>query len=140
MKRWTGRTLLVTDIRDRAIPWTHLILRQGALLNDLNLQTSQRVSAVTAFLGVAAIAASVISTRLLPLAGLAVAILLSLNRDFYRFLTHKRGIRFTLLAMPWHWLYFLYSGFCFGVCLLWYQFFKNKPDRFCSCTRGTQFS
>jgi glycosyltransferase involved in cell wall biosynthesis len=127
MKRWTARTLLVTDIRDRAIPWTRLILRQRALLNDLNLQTNQRISAATAFLGMAAIAASVISPRLLPLAGLAVATLLTLNRDFYKFLTHKRGIRFTLLALPWHWLYFLYSGFCFGVCLLWYQFFKFRP-------------
>jgi hypothetical protein len=22
---------------------------------------------------------------------------------------------FTLKALPWHWLYFLYSGFCFGL-------------------------
>jgi glycosyltransferase involved in cell wall biosynthesis len=127
MKRWTARTLLLTDIRDRAIPWSRLILRRGALLNDLNLQTSQRASAAAASLGMAAVGAAMFFPRALLLVGLAVAALLGLNRDFYKFLYYKRGIGFTLLAMPWHWLYFLYSGFSFGACLLWYQFFKFRP-------------
>jgi glycosyltransferase involved in cell wall biosynthesis len=49
LKRWTFRGIVQTDVLDRAIPWTELILQQGALPNDLNLRTSQRISAVLAF-------------------------------------------------------------------------------------------
>jgi hypothetical protein len=40
----------VTDVRDRGIPWTELILRDRHLPNDLNLQLSQRVSVALVFL------------------------------------------------------------------------------------------
>lgn len=44
LKQWTFWGLLKTDILDRGIPWTELILRTGKLPNDLNLRLSQRVS------------------------------------------------------------------------------------------------
>ncbi len=50
LKRWTFWNLLKTDVRDRGIPWTELILRERSMPNDLNLQLSQRVSVVLAFL------------------------------------------------------------------------------------------
>ena len=46
LKKWTLRGLVRTDIVDRAIPWTLLILRNRDLPNDLNLGASQRFSAV----------------------------------------------------------------------------------------------
>ena len=46
LKRWTFTGLLRTDIVDRAIPWTLLILRERNLPNDLNLKTSQRLSSL----------------------------------------------------------------------------------------------
>lgn len=46
LKRWTLSGLLKTDFRDRAIPWTMLILRDRSLPNDLNLSQSQRLSAL----------------------------------------------------------------------------------------------
>lgn len=46
LKHWTFRGLLRTDIVDRAIPWTLLILRERNLPNDLNLKTSQRLSSL----------------------------------------------------------------------------------------------
>jgi len=44
LKRWTFWNLVKTDVMDRGIPWTELILRDQNLPNDLNLQISQRVS------------------------------------------------------------------------------------------------
>jgi len=35
------------------------------------------------------------------------------NAPFYRFLWQKRGLLFTLHAIPWHWFYYLYSGLAF---------------------------
>jgi len=50
MKRWTFWGLVKTDIFDRGIPWTELILRDRCLPDDLNLQLSQRVSVALVFL------------------------------------------------------------------------------------------
>lgn len=50
LKRWTFWGLVKTDILDRGIPWTELILRDRLMPNDLNLQLSQRVSVALMFL------------------------------------------------------------------------------------------
>ena len=56
LKRWSFFGLVKTDIVDRGIPWTELILRDRKLPNDLNLQLSQRVSVALVFIliGIAA--------------------------------------------------------------------------------------
>lgn len=123
MKRWQPQQMIVTDVRDRAIPWTKLIMQDGAVPNDLNLQTSQRVSTAVVFTGL-------LGLLLMPfrfvrylswlLTVTAVAILWLLNRDFYNYLRQKRNTRFMLQAIPWHWLYFLYSGLSFIYVILFH--------------------
>ncbi|MFT7463709.1 MAG: GT2 family glycosyltransferase [Pseudohongiellaceae bacterium] len=59
LKRWTLWPMVRTDVFDRGIPWTRLILREGNLSNDLNTSVAQRVSlllvaAMVLVLGVAA--------------------------------------------------------------------------------------
>lgn len=49
LKRWTLFGMIKTDVCDRAIPWTRLILEQGTAPNDLNLRHSQRLSTIVAF-------------------------------------------------------------------------------------------
>ena len=44
LKKWTFWNLVKSDVLDRGIPWTEIILRDQRLPNDLNLQISQRVS------------------------------------------------------------------------------------------------
>jgi len=44
LKKWTFWGLVRSDVVDRGIPWTELILRDQRMPNDLNLQISQRVS------------------------------------------------------------------------------------------------
>jgi glycosyltransferase involved in cell wall biosynthesis len=53
LKRWTFWNLVKTDILDRGIPWTELILRDHFMPNDLNLHLSQRVSVVLVLILVA---------------------------------------------------------------------------------------
>ena len=53
LKHWTFWGLVKTDVLDRGIPWTELILREGLMPNDLNLQLSQRVSVALVFILVA---------------------------------------------------------------------------------------
>jgi glycosyltransferase involved in cell wall biosynthesis len=59
LKRWSFFSLVKTDILDRGIPWTELILRDRFMPNDLNVQLSQRVSVALVFIliGIAAVTA-----------------------------------------------------------------------------------
>jgi glycosyltransferase involved in cell wall biosynthesis len=50
LKKWTFAGLVKTDILDRGIPWTELIMRDRRMPNDLNLQLSQRVSVALVFI------------------------------------------------------------------------------------------
>ena len=50
LKKWNFLNLVKTDVFDRGIPWTELILRDGRMPNDLNVQTSHRVSVGLAFM------------------------------------------------------------------------------------------
>lgn len=53
LKRWTFWNLVKTDVLDRGVPWTELILRSQSMPNDLNVQLSQRISVALALLIVA---------------------------------------------------------------------------------------
>jgi glycosyltransferase involved in cell wall biosynthesis len=49
LKRWTLWSIIKTDVFDRGIPWTELMLQEGKMQNDLNLKYSQRISVVLAY-------------------------------------------------------------------------------------------
>jgi hypothetical protein len=53
LKRWSFFSLVKTDILDRGIPWTELILNDRFLPNDLNVQLSQRVSIALVYILIA---------------------------------------------------------------------------------------
>lgn len=115
LKRWTAGSLLRSDILDRGIPWTRLLLREGDFAHDLNLQTHNRVSVAAAWL----LAASLLAGPVLPMLWLisagAALLLLALNWPLYRWFAGQRGWRFALLVIPWHWLYYLYNGVSFAI-------------------------
>ena len=120
LKVWTLWNLVRTDVLQRGIPWTELILRTRYLPNDLNLSWSQRVSAALSFLlvllGGFEIWQVLTGRVLLPASTVAAGILLSLagicflNRAFYQFLASVKGWSFSLIAILLHILYYLYSG------------------------------
>jgi GT2 family glycosyltransferase len=124
LKRWGIRSLLRADFLYRALPWTALILREGKLLNDLNLKVSSRISTVAVYLLLISLAASFWFPWLLVPAGGCVLVLLSLNWDLYCFFTKKRSLVFALRALPWNWLYFFYSGLAFSIGYLRFRFGK----------------
>ncbi len=121
LKRWTPSNLLRADILYRAVPWSRLILKSGVLPNDLNLQTSQRVSAVMVGLFVLSlvILLSGRATFVSLVAAIATAgTVLFLNRDLYRFFCRLKGPLFVFPAIIWHFFYYLYSSATFLICSL----------------------
>jgi GT2 family glycosyltransferase len=110
LKRWAAGSMVRTDIFDRAVPWTRLVIRSRKLPNDLNLRTSARVSTALVFALVASLAAAAWTPWALAAAACSVLGLTAINAEFYAFLWRKRGPLFALAAMPWHWLYFACAG------------------------------
>lgn len=53
LKHWTFWKMVKTDIFDRGVPWTQLMLAHGSMPNELNLRFSQRFSALFALIYVA---------------------------------------------------------------------------------------
>lgn len=117
LKRWTLHSMIRTDLLDRAIPWTRLILRSRSMPADLNLQWPHRLSTVLWPLGVAA--ALVVPWRpvALAVAGSALVGAILLNVRFYRFLARRHGWWFALRAIPAHGVHFLCcaAGFAAGL-------------------------
>ena len=107
LKKWTWRDLVFTDIARRAIPWTLLLLREGRLDNDLNIDTRSRWSALLVVGALASLPAALFSpwSLSLPLACTGVAVWL--NRGFYRFLAAKGGRAFAAASVPLHLFYYL---------------------------------
>lgn len=119
-KNWTLMCLLKTDVFDRGIPWTRLILSdKSRLINDLNLGNDQRLSLVVTYL----LLLSLVLIPFVPHAGYAAAalavVLFSLNINTYSFFVKRRGALFAIPAIGMHWLYFVYCGIAFwcGVAL-----------------------
>lgn len=145
LKRWTARSLLQSDIFERGIPWTVLLWRESrarrqmdaGLSNpilartpyqlDLNLQTSNRVSVAAAGLLALSLMALFFVPSFWPLPVALAGVLLVLNRHLYGFFFRKRGLWFTLAAIPWHWLYYLYNSLSFALGTLRYFLRGARP-------------
>jgi glycosyltransferase involved in cell wall biosynthesis len=128
LKAWTLFTLLKSDIVDRGIPWTRLILRDRVFTRDLNLQTHNRVSVVAIYGLLLTLVISLWQPQGLFIGLGLVALLLWLNIDLYRFFYHKRGFLFALRVIPMHWLYYFYNAISFGCGLLlhWQEQFRAE--------------
>jgi glycosyltransferase involved in cell wall biosynthesis len=101
LKRWTFWSLVKTDICDRGIPWTELILRDRFMPNDLNLQLSQRVSVALAFILMALAGFTAVRWRGYFLVPLFVIVFMLLARWWAEFAapTRPRAAPLVLLAV-----------------------------------------
>ena len=108
---------------------SELILEEGRFIDDLNTTRSNRLSVVCTFVLIAALIGSLWTPWLLVPAGVCLMGLLLFNRDLYRFFREKRGARFAVMAILWHWIYFFYSGLTFAIGFLKYQRKKARRSR-----------
>jgi Glycosyl transferase family 2 len=110
LKRWKLWSVIRADTVHRAIPWSRLIMQSGEMLDDLNVQGSQRVSVALTGLGGLFLLMSALHLGLLIPAVGCVAITVILNRDLYAFFRRARGLIFAVACVPFHLLYFVCCG------------------------------
>jgi len=114
-KRFTVRSMIRTDLRHRAIPWSHLMLADGFRLDPFVVSPVQVLSG-------AFVALALVSLAIMPFALHAGWIMLSaviafvlVNASLWRTLTAARGPVFAALCVPLHLLETAISGFGFVV-------------------------
>lgn len=125
-KRWTVVSMVQADFFQRALPWTQLIHRSRGFVNDLNIDISGRASVMLTFGLLGALLLAPWQPLLLVAAAVMGLTLFILNVRLYRFFLEKRGLRFVIQAIPWHWFYFVYSGAAFAAGTLCYLVDRDR--------------
>jgi GT2 family glycosyltransferase len=127
LKRWNMRNWLQTDIFDRAVPWTRLILSSSQLPTDLNLDWKSRISALCVwalfFLFLVGLWFRPALIGAVTLAGSIIVI----NFPLYRFFSQRGGRWFAIGAIGLHFFYFFYSSLAFG--LVWSAHFLSMKSK-----------
>lgn len=114
LKVWTLRGLVRTDVLDRGVPWTQLMLSRGeGFPDELNLRWRERLSVAAVWLLGLFLAMAPWRPGLLVPAGACVAWLLVAHYDLYRFLARRGGPAFVVGSVLLHWLYLAYCGVAF---------------------------
>ena len=129
LKKWTVISLLKADIFYRAIPWTVLILKYQQVVNDLNLNWYSRTSIILVYSLLLYFFLLFWKTEFIVLIFFNIIALLILNFPIYRFFFQKRGLLFSLMVIPWHWLYYFYGGLGFVIGLIRNRIFARGKVR-----------
>ena len=135
LKRWNIRSWLRTDIFDRVVPWTRLILSMSRLPADLNLDWKSRASALCIW---GFLILSILGLWFPPawVAALALlGVLIALNYPLYRLFYKQGGVWFAPGAMLLHFFYFFYSSLTFG--LIWIEHLLMKKSQKASTSYGS---
>ena len=113
LKRWTLTSLIRTDVRQRALPWSALLLADGHIPDHLNVSRRARLAvALMAILLTSLLAAPFIPESVLVAANAAL-VLLAIDWRLWSYFAVERGWWFALRAVPMQWLYYVYSGAAF---------------------------
>jgi glycosyltransferase involved in cell wall biosynthesis len=118
LKRWTLRSLLRTDILDRAVPWSQLILESREMISDLNLQPSQKISTFLVGLIIVVLPLVFFVPGFIFLTLLFLTAILMINRKLFLFFLKRKGPIFSFWAFAVYLLYYFYSGLTYASCWL----------------------
>jgi glycosyltransferase involved in cell wall biosynthesis len=114
LKRWTFRSVVMGDFRDRGVPWTRMLIQQGLATKSrtLNLRTVEKLNTILIWISVLLLLTAAVwrSTQLAIWAGGTFAVVLALNHGLYRFFIRTRGVLFALAVIPLHTLYYMTNG------------------------------
>jgi len=125
LKVWTFRGLMITELRDRAVPWAFLLLSRGGGAGDeLNVAMTERFRALVACLCVVSLAASLtgLVPWWLPIVPLVTAF--AANLELFALFQRRNGLLFAIGGMLFHQFYYLYSTAAY--CWCWAVTKKRK--------------
>lgn len=109
LKRWTLKSMVMTDVFCRAIPWAQLMLERSQAMADLNLKLGQRASGALILAGTLLLPLSWWQPMLLWGVVITLLVVISYNLKLYVFFWRNGGVIFVMACIPLHLLYLLYS-------------------------------
>ncbi len=121
LKVWTLKNLIHTDIFQRALPWSRLMIAREGLIDDLNTSMAERARAVIAGLTILSILALPLAPSYWPVSALLLAGVFAVNWRFFRFLRRNGSTGFAIASLLYHQLYYVYSSVAFAWCLFEYH-------------------
>jgi hypothetical protein len=133
LKRWTLSDMIRTDLWNRGVPWTRLLVQRGMMARTatLNLKPIEKVKTALASAALVCLALALLTRE----SGWLVAAALSLlavmlgSVDLYAFFMRVRGWRFAFAVVPLHLLYYAMNGVSVGVGWLLYNLVgEPRPD------------
>ena len=132
LKRWTGRSVITTDVFCRAVPWSRLLLERGGLPDDLNLRLGQRLAALlapVALLAVPALLGTLVAGVwwLALAAGAVILASVMLSANLVRAFARAAGLIFAAGGWLFHQVHLIYSAATWGV--LWLLNVRRNGSR-----------
>lgn len=121
LKKWSLAEVARTDIFQRALPWSRLLLSSGKSDSDLNLSSGEKVRAVVALAWIASVVVLPLALLVPALAFAPVVMTLvgvAANWRFIRYFARVRGVGFALAAVLYHQVYYFYSCAAYAYCFL----------------------
>jgi glycosyltransferase involved in cell wall biosynthesis len=131
LKRWTLGQVIVTDVRDRGVPWVRLLLdwRGRAPRPTLSIRGRDRV--MTALAGAAGAAALVAAgsgdSRWLWISALAITGIVAADYAFLTWLKRARGRGFMIRAIPLRILYYALNVVSLALALVPMRWPRRSP-------------
>jgi len=115
LKAWTLGQLWRTDVFRRAAPWSRLLARRREMPSDLNLNWSQRGSAIGAHLVWISALLAIVQPEAAAVGLLAVLGWVMVNRPLLKLLHRRGGARAVAVGAVLHWTYHVYASVVFAV-------------------------
>jgi len=109
LKVWTLKGLLITELRDRAIPWALLLLSGAGGGNDLNISMTERVRALIACLLGLALLTSLAGVTSWWLPAVLLSMAFASNLELFSVFMRANGLSFAIRGLLFHQFYYWYS-------------------------------
>lgn len=110
LKRWTFSSSVVTDVRDRGVPWMQALLKFNALHDDLNVSWGGRLLLLSAYGVLGGVALAVAWPPALWIAAVAAVAFVTIHADLLQFFVRERGVRFAAGVAAGQFVHHLCNG------------------------------
>jgi glycosyltransferase involved in cell wall biosynthesis len=118
LKVWSFRNLMITELRDRALPWAFLLLSGDCAGDELNIAVTERIRALVACLCVVSFVTSLIDLTTWWLTFFLLVTAFAANLELFAVLHRRNGLLFAIGGMFFHQFYYLYSTTAYCWCWL----------------------
>jgi len=118
LKVWTFQNLMITELRDRAIPWAFLLLSRDCARDELNIAVTERIRALVACLCVVSLVASLVGLTPWLLTVFLLVTAFAANLELFALFHRRNGLLFAIGGILFHQFYYLYIITAYSCCWL----------------------